>query len=715
MSCPSARTLALAALCVGTLAVGSGCSGGDDDGGGGGFALRATITGVDVDTFASRGLVVITYKVFGAPGTVFDIDAKYRLGGGGSFLGATPSPPPLNGPPLPPATPLTNNVIPSTDVPGEFDGVFNWYAGADLGFLGGTFQFQITPFSNGTPGTPNGTPGVSGSFLYDSGQPVQNSNLVGPGSGGTPPGGTGRASHTATNVRSTASPGSVKNLLVAGGYNDGGTPGANAFNTADRFNFDPNAFTHTIAFGAPGATMANARVLHASSFFLDPGTGGTRVLVTGGVTSCIPEAPDTLVPPDFAARVAGATGSATASIHTFSPAEQVGPTVNDMASIRYGHTATWIPSNQVVIIGGASSVAVPPGQPTLASVIEHYDPTTSTFAQGPNNATIGFPRVEHTATLLPNGRILVCGGYDPSNPASGLNCEIYNPQDGSSSSTGTAMPRYGHSATRLANGWVLIAGGWSIANGTLLDTAMLFKPENNSFDATPITMDRARALHAATLLGGREVLFTGGITPLPNPTPTAFEEFTTSSAFFRTPDCFTTGFPAGFSAASGNPLNTARAEHTATAVDCGTVFVIGGRNASTSPAGLNFLDSVEFYAFSNAVPVISTPNTSAVAGSVSTLAINFDVTDADADGGYVVVRFRAPSGSGPWRHATIVSQTPSSAPSNFANHEVCVGQYTFVWDFGADGVGPATLVDIQIIPFGAVIGSPVQAVRKTSP
>src|ERR1044072_4407312 len=70
-------------------------------------------------------------------------------------------------------------------------------------------------------------------------------------------------------------------------------------------------------------------------------------------------------------------------------------------------------------------------------------------------------RVNHTATLLPDGTILIAGGSQigPLNSA-----ERYDPALGTFSPTGSmAVTRYGHTATLLANGKVLIAGGF---NGT---------------------------------------------------------------------------------------------------------------------------------------------------------------------------------------------------------------------------------------------------------
>jgi len=698
MRCPLGRASTLSALAMGLALLGTGCSGGDGDDDNQ-FVLAGAVINVDSTTYAGSGVVCVDFTVSGPVGTVFELLAQYQLLGTAGFVGASPIPPALNAPPfnIPASSALTGLVIGPN---GTLSGRFYWYAGADLGFLASQALFSITPFSNGDPNNPNGQGGLSPLITYAGGNAPQNSG--GPGAGqtsGNPPGGTGRASHTSTNVRSGVAPGSVKNLLVAGGYNNSTNPGSNAFNTADRFNFDENTFTHSVPFSGQMTNAALGRVLHASSFFLDPSTGFIKVLVTGGVSRCDPSAAS------LALRIAGATEYDTGSIYSFSPTEQVLTPLNAMSANRFGHTATWVPNNDVVIIGGANGV----GTPTVVLAIEHYRPFGNSFVAAPNSAVISFPRVEHTATLLPDGRILVAGGYNPATPGNTLLCEIYDPVQGLCTPVAnTALNRFGHTATRLANGWVVIVGGRSLATNALLNNAVVYKPELGGFDPTPITMDRARALHTATLLGSRQLLIAGGLAG--DPANPSIEDFTTSAQVFRAPDCFSAVTPNAFSPV--NPLVTPRGEHTATAVDCGSVFVIGGRNSVGSPSGLNFLDSIEFYAFSNAVPVVSAPLTSA-SQTAGTLGINFSVTDADADGGYVVVRYRTTVGSGSWSLATISAQTPSSAGSNYPNHEVCPGNYLFVWNFLGDGVPNATQVEIQIIPFGAVIGSPVSFVAVT--
>ena len=76
---------------------------------------------------------------------------------------------------------------------------------------------------------------------------------------------------------------------------------------------------------------------------------------------------------------------------------------------------------------------------------------------------LGTARANHTATLLPNGKVLVAGGYythgfrsDPLRSA-----ELYDPASGTWTDTGSlVIARSGHTATLLPNGKVLVASGF---------------------------------------------------------------------------------------------------------------------------------------------------------------------------------------------------------------------------------------------------------------
>src|SRR5262249_9666127 len=69
------------------------------------------------------------------------------------------------------------------------------------------------------------------------------------------------------------------------------------------------------------------------------------------------------------------------------------------------------------------------------------------------------PRRSHTATLLPNGKVLVAGGSDDVDNIL-ASAEVYDPSTGSWTPTGSMRDAHRiHSAILLPNGKVLVAGG----------------------------------------------------------------------------------------------------------------------------------------------------------------------------------------------------------------------------------------------------------------
>jgi hypothetical protein len=119
----------------------------------------------------------------------------------------------------------------------------------------------------------------------------------------------------------------------------------------------------------------------------------------------------------------------------------------------------------------------------------------------------------HSATLIPDGRILIAGGmnWDLSTVAS--TAELYDPKTGTFSPTGPmATARAAHTATPLADGRVLITGGRNLAGTSwlTLPSAEVYDPKTGTFSPTG-SMGTARDLHTATLLPDGRVLVAGEI------------------------------------------------------------------------------------------------------------------------------------------------------------------------------------------------------------
>ena len=247
------------------------------------------------------------------------------------------------------------------------------------------------------------------------------------------------------------------------------------------------------------------------------------------------------------------------------------------------HTATLLPDNKVLLAYGSNSNAYTKttGYVGLTS-IEVYDAGTGTFTEivGDNGAGI----FGHTATLLPNGKVLLAGGFvnsvwDYSGSTSDNGTTLYDSATGVFSGTGNMTAnRGGHTATLLANGKVLIAGGADQnPTGTGLASAELYDPSTGTFTQTE-SMAAGRFLHTATQLQNGRVLIVGGaLTSASDPVATAEVYDPATGTFTMT-----------------GAMVTAREQHTATLLADGRVLIVGG-TTSTGTGDLHPTATVEVY------------------------------------------------------------------------------------------------------------------------
>jgi hypothetical protein len=166
---------------------------------------------------------------------------------------------------------------------------------------------------------------------------------------------------------------------------------------------------------------------------------------------------------------ANANYSATAPVLVATNTTVSTPTGNPQDG-RFFHTATLLPNGRVLVAGGAG-VADEYSCYAGKNSAELYDWALGTFA---STGTMTSRRYAQTSTLLQNGAVLITGGYsfdsfdcdqNSSSPAV-ASAEIYDPSNGSFAATGSmAELRGGHTATLLTDGKVLIAGGDNIGGG----------------------------------------------------------------------------------------------------------------------------------------------------------------------------------------------------------------------------------------------------------
>ena len=221
-----------------------------------------------------------------------------------------------------------------------------------------------------------------------------------------------------------------------------------------------------------------------------------------------------------------------------------------MNAERAAHSATLLPAGKVLIAGGFREEGT--SEIAIASS-ELFDPVSNTFT--PTN-DMNEPRNGHTASLLPNGKVLLAGGWNQQGRTA--TAELYDPQTGIFESTGSLMaPRQGLTATLLKNGQVLIAGGDSARNTPQL-TAELYDPNTETFTPTGYLKD-GRFGHTATLLPDGKVLLVGGTSGKDNILASAEIYDPVTGQFTPTSDA-----------------NVVRYKHSAVLLKDGNVLILGG-------------------------------------------------------------------------------------------------------------------------------------------
>jgi len=182
-----------------------------------------------------------------------------------------------------------------------------------------------------------------------------------------------------------------------------------------------------------------------------------------------------------------------------------------MVRPRCGHTATALPDGRVLVAGGIAGSA---GRYTYYDAAELYDPATDRWRAAARMPT---PRAGHQAIILPDGRVLLTGGLWDRRSAFDTGM-LYDPAtDRWSSTAPMAQPRVAATTTLLPGGQVLMAGGLAAGDGTgccrsgggALSSAERYDPATDRWRRVG-DMPTPRQGHRATPLADGRVLVTGG-------------------------------------------------------------------------------------------------------------------------------------------------------------------------------------------------------------
>lgn len=171
-----------------------------------------------------------------------------------------------------------------------------------------------------------------------------------------------------------------------------------------------------------------------------------------------------------------------------------------LLAARIQPAAALLPDGRILVLGGWVDGRV-------SATSEIFDPATGESQAGP---ALGGPRSGATVVRLSDGRILIAGGFGGRDARA--DADVFDPSSGKMVATGSlGVARSGATGTLLADGRVLIAGGGrpDAEPRVALASAEIFDPSTGRFQPTG-RMAEGRYKHGAVRLDNGDVLIVGG-------------------------------------------------------------------------------------------------------------------------------------------------------------------------------------------------------------
>src|SRR5262245_17336033 len=232
-----------------------------------------------------------------------------------------------------------------------------------------------------------------------------------------------------------------------------------------------------------------------------------------------------------------------------------------LGAARALHTATPLANGKVLVVGGVD--VSNPGFPAVGGA-ELYDPATGKWSATGNPVA---SRVFHTAVRLANGKALIVGGFGDLQSFL-FNAEIYDPDTGAWKAVSNPnVMRQNAAAILLTDGRVLVAGGDT--SGDEANSAEIYDPVLNKWSRTG-AMVQSRTFHSITLLPNGKALVAGGV------------GIGRGASYLRTAEIYD---PATGGWTPTGELAAPRAGHPAVMLASGKVLVAGGSDGNGSTAG----------------------------------------------------------------------------------------------------------------------------------